>query len=72
VGDWVWVKLRHKPIASVADQPRGKLAPHFFGPYKIIDKINEVAYKLDLPSGARIHNEYHVGSLKKFVGLPPD
>jgi hypothetical protein len=72
VGDWVWVKLRHRPIASVADQARGKLAPRFFGPYKIVDKINEVAYKLDLPLGARIHNVFHIGLLKKFVSLPPD
>jgi hypothetical protein len=72
VGDWVSVKLRHRPIASVVDQPCGKLAPRFFGPYKIVDKINEVAYKLDLPSGARIYNVFHVSLLKKFVGLPPD
>jgi transposase InsO family protein len=72
VEDWVWVKLCHRPIASVAHQPRGKPAPCFFRPYKIVDKINEVAYKLDLPSSARIHNVFHAGLLKKFIGLPPD
>jgi hypothetical protein len=52
VGDWVWVKLLHRPIASVPAQTRGKLAPRFYGPYQIVEKIRDVAYRVQLPAGA--------------------
>ena len=45
-----------------------KMKPHFYGPYKVIRRIREVAYKLELPKDSRIHNTFHVSCLKKALG----
>ncbi|XP_071902656.1 uncharacterized protein [Coffea arabica] len=46
---------------------RKKLQPRFVGPYKIIQRVGNVAYKLELPpSLSRIHNVFHVSMLKKY------
>ena len=45
-----------------------KLKPHFYGPYKVIRKVGEVAYELELPKERKIHNVFHVSSLKKTLG----
>lgn len=45
-----------------------KLAPKFYGPYKIIEEIGEVAYWLQLPPKAVIHNVFDVSQLKLKLG----
>ena len=59
VGQWVWLRLLHCPMASLNVQGRSKLGPRYFGPYRIAEKIGDVA---------RLHNVFHVGLLKIFHG----
>ncbi|GJW46586.1 hypothetical protein Tco_0078232 [Tanacetum coccineum] len=45
---------------------RGKLNPRYVGPFKVLEKVGEVAYKLKLPQElSRVHNTFHVSNLKK-------
>ena len=65
VGDRVY--LRVSPLRGVKHfGVKGKLAPHFVGPYKVLERMGEVAYKLELPEGLLgVHDMFHVSQLKK-------
>jgi hypothetical protein len=45
-----------------------KLKPKFYGSYRVIRRVGEVAYELELSKGSKIHNMFHVSCLKKAVG----
>nr|GFA10994.1 putative reverse transcriptase domain-containing protein [Tanacetum cinerariifolium] len=65
VGDKVMLKV--SPWKGVVRfGKRGKLNPRYVGPFKVLERIREVAYKLDLPEElSRVHNTFHVYNLKK-------
>ncbi|GJX76141.1 putative reverse transcriptase domain-containing protein [Tanacetum coccineum] len=65
VGDKVMLKV--SPWKGVVHfGKRGKLNPRYVGPFKVLEKVGEVAYKLELPEElSRVHNTFHVSNLKK-------
>ena len=48
-----------------------KLAKRYYGPFQILEPINDAAYRLKLPSTWLIHNAFHVSLLKPFKGEVP-
>ncbi|GKE58008.1 putative reverse transcriptase domain-containing protein, partial [Tanacetum coccineum] len=50
----------------------GKLNPRYVGPFKVMEKVGFVAYKLELPQElSRVHNTFHVSNLKKCYSDEP-
>ncbi|KAM6553468.1 hypothetical protein CsatB_014230 [Cannabis sativa] len=50
---------------------KGKLSPRFIGPFEILEKVGQVAYRLALPpSLSAVHNVFHVSMLRKYVSDP--
>ncbi|GJV26140.1 putative reverse transcriptase domain-containing protein [Tanacetum coccineum] len=71
VGDNVMLKV--SPWKGVVRfGKRGKLNPRYVGPFKVIEKVGDVAYKLELPEElSRVHNTFHVSNLKKCYADEP-
>jgi hypothetical protein len=65
VGDLVMLKV--SPWKGVIRfGKRGKLSPRFIGPFKVLKRIKDVAYQLELPPELEgIHNTFHVSYLRK-------
>ncbi|XP_019198291.1 PREDICTED: uncharacterized protein LOC109192160 [Ipomoea nil] len=50
---------------------KGKLSRRFIGPYEILERIGNLAYRLALPMELeRVHNVFHASQLKKYVHDP--
>ncbi|XP_074292819.1 uncharacterized protein LOC141619697 [Silene latifolia] len=63
-GDLVWVNLRKErfPING-----KNKLMPRAEGPYKVIDRVNDNAYKIELPGDYGVHGTFNVGDLSPYL-----
>ncbi|KAI5410833.1 hypothetical protein KIW84_056103 [Lathyrus oleraceus] len=69
-GDHVF--LRVTPITGVGRALKSKkLTPRFIGPYQILERIGEVAYRVALPpSLANLHEVFHVSQLRRYIHDP--
>ncbi|GJT62438.1 hypothetical protein Tco_1005971 [Tanacetum coccineum] len=69
-GDYVLLKV--SPLKGVVRfGKKGKLAPRFVRPFKIIEKVGPVAYRLDLLEELNgVYDTFHVSNLKKFLADP--
>ncbi|XP_066354317.1 uncharacterized protein [Miscanthus floridulus] len=68
------VYLKVSPLrGTVRFHVKGKLAPRFIGPYKILKKIGKLAYKLELPPNlAGVHHVFHISQLRKCLRVPEE
>ncbi|GJY73108.1 putative reverse transcriptase domain-containing protein, partial [Tanacetum coccineum] len=71
VGDRVMLKV--SPCKGVVHfGKRGKLNPRYVGPFKVLERVGDVAYKLELPEElSRVYNTFHVSNLNKCYADEP-
>uniref|UniRef100_A0AAZ3RMD1 Integrase catalytic domain-containing protein n=1 Tax=Oncorhynchus tshawytscha TaxID=74940 RepID=A0AAZ3RMD1_ONCTS len=65
-GDRVWLSTRNLPLRLLCR----KLCPRFVGPFKVLRRVNEVCYRLQLPTNYRINPSFHVSLLRPMVAGP--
>jgi len=65
-GDIVWLRVRPKK-SSISTDRFTKLSPRYCGPFRVLKRIGESAYKLELPENVRVHSVFHVSLLKPFI-----
>ncbi|KAK9134740.1 hypothetical protein Syun_014070 [Stephania yunnanensis] len=68
IGDLVYLKIRPYRQRSLARRPNEKLSPRFFGPFKVLERVGVVAYKLELPPSTSIHPVFHISQLRPVLG----
>ncbi|KAF8047244.1 hypothetical protein N665_3134s0001 [Sinapis alba] len=62
-GDWVWLHMRSERFPA---QRKSKLSPRGDGPFKVLKKINDNAYQLELPGEFNVSNTFNVSDLSYF------
>ena len=68
VGDKVLLSTKNLRLATPGSR---KLLPRYVGPFEVIQRVGEVAYKLALPGTMKIHNVFHVSLLARYDATGP-
>ena len=63
VGDLVWIHLRKERFPK---QPNSKLSPRADGPFKVVQKINNNAYKVELPGAYGVSATFNVADISPY------
>lgn len=64
-GDLVWLHLRKERFPELR---KSKLLPRADGPFKVLEKVNDNAYKLDLPADFGVSPTFNIADLKPYLG----
>ena len=66
--------LKVSPIRGLRRfKVKGKLAPRYIGPFEVLERRGEVAYRLRLPDQlADVHDVFHISQLKKCLRVPEE
>ena len=70
IGDFVYLKV--SPLKGMQRfQLKGKLAPRYVGPFKVLSRRGEVSYQLELPEEmSAVHDVFHMSLLRKCLEVP--
>lgn len=68
VGEMVYLKMPPYRLAAFGFRGALKLQNKYYGPFLIIQKVGNSAYKLQFPEHVKIHPVFHVSQLKKHIG----
>ena len=63
LGDLVWLEATNLKTTH----PTAKLAPRWYGLFKVINKISNVVYEFNIPTRWKIYNKFHAGLLSSYV-----
>jgi len=64
-GDWVWLHLRKDRFPK---KRKSKLSPRGDGPFKVLKRVNDNAYRLEFPEEYDAHATFNVADLIPFAG----
>jgi hypothetical protein len=65
--DWIYLKVQPYRQISISCGRNQKLAPHFYGPFEVEDRVGNITYRLRLPVGSAIHPVFQVSQLKYYI-----